>query len=433
MNDKELKVGDRVHCGNVEGKILEIDADGMATLDEGGGARGYFPVSELQRIEQPGATTESQHEGGDAKCQADAESYAMNADAQMDTPANAIAEGREAGLDIPRSVRLLPCPFCGAPAKSSTLEAGGWYIGCSGPSCEIGPAVCCDTKEDSEAAWNRRQPQPRSDADNCDACGDPECVISESNRLDREPKATAILIIGDLAPAVLELLCEEWTILCGCKFDWGYCAGRAIVKAFQPDLSIVDPIINRHEKLIRALGGKAMRVSDDEAQISDAQKAVEQAAQNRRRLVSEYEDQFKQIRTLIARVLDCDLHFSAFEAVDCLIRRYDEQRQRADCAEAAHLEARRMWGEDNKAHGEAMAILTAEVERRVNADRHAANALDTLQEMTGSANHENPWLGVTAAVALLKHAGEGRDLLAAHLRDIHECTCGPLHSSKEGE
>lgn len=41
-------------------------------------------------------------------------------------------------------------------------------------------------------------------------------------------------------------------------------------------------------------------------------------------------------------------------------------------------------------------------ELRACANGFALNALQTLREMTGSNNNENPWLGVTAAVALLQ-------------------------------
>jgi len=49
-----------------------------------------------------------------------------------------------------------------------------------------------------------------------------------------------------------------------------------------------------------------------------------------------------------------------------------------------------------------LASANAELARRIAADHHAHNALDTLQEMTGSDNQENPWLGVAASVALLQ-------------------------------
>lgn len=38
--------------------------------------------------------------------------------------------------------------------------------------------------------------------------------------------------------------------------------------------------------------------------------------------------------------------------------------------------------------------------------RHQVNALETLQEMTGSHNEKNPWLGITTAIALDQNKGE---------------------------
>lgn len=49
---------------------------------------------------------------------------------------------------------------------------------------------------------------------------------------------------------------------------------------------------------------------------------------------------------------------------------------------------------------EAARAETAEL--RACANGFALNALQVLRQMTGSANDENPWLGVTAAVALLQ-------------------------------
>jgi Lar family restriction alleviation protein len=54
---------------------------------------------------------------------------------------------------------LLPCPFCGSPARDDLLphSSGPGWVQCS--SCEVDQHMS-DTLEEAVARWNRRAPQP---------------------------------------------------------------------------------------------------------------------------------------------------------------------------------------------------------------------------------------------------------------------------------
>lgn len=60
--------------------------------------------------------------------------------------------------------KLLPCPFCGAPAAVerdySVDFYGWWWCGCPNDECAVRPFVHGGPKDDARAhaiaAWNRR-------------------------------------------------------------------------------------------------------------------------------------------------------------------------------------------------------------------------------------------------------------------------------------
>jgi hypothetical protein len=68
---------------------------------------------------------------------------------------------------------LMPCPFCGGPAKLLHDQPGGsdwWLVACSDMSCNGGPGRMMRGNRDTEiAAWNRRD-RPDRPAQGCREC-----------------------------------------------------------------------------------------------------------------------------------------------------------------------------------------------------------------------------------------------------------------------
>ena len=54
---------------------------------------------------------------------------------------------------------LLPCPFCGDPARMQVDGWGGWLAGCDGHDCGVlGPAR--ELQSEAAEVWNTRASEP---------------------------------------------------------------------------------------------------------------------------------------------------------------------------------------------------------------------------------------------------------------------------------
>jgi len=57
--------------------------------------------------------------------------------------------------------KMKACPFCGSPAQIESWHGGPptkVLISCSNEYCQVGPAVCGNTKHKAIAIWNHRVP-----------------------------------------------------------------------------------------------------------------------------------------------------------------------------------------------------------------------------------------------------------------------------------